>query len=73
MCLAVPLKIKKIDGDMAVAELHGITQEVSLALTPEAEEGSWILVHAGYAINLIEEEEAQETLKLLEEFNEAGS
>lgn len=71
MCLAVPLKIREISGHMAVTELNGVTQEVSLALTPEAGEGDWVLVHAGYAINLIEEEEAQETLKLLEEFNEA--
>ena len=72
MCLAVPLKVTEIKGSIAVTELNGVTQEISIALTPEADVGSWVLVHAGYAINVIDEEEAEETLKLLEEFNEAG-
>jgi hydrogenase expression/formation protein HypC len=67
MCLAVPVLIKSIDGREAEAEIGGISRRVSLWLTPEAEVGDYVLVHTGYAINVLDQEEAEETLKLLEE------
>jgi hydrogenase expression/formation protein HypC len=67
MCLAVPVLIKSIDGREAEAELGGVSRRVSLWLTPEAEVGDYVLVHTGYAINVLDQEEAEETLKLLEE------
>jgi len=67
MCLAVPVKVVSIDGDMAETEIAGVRRRVSLAFTPEAKVGDYVLVHTGYAIGVIDEVEAEETLKLLEE------
>ncbi|MEA1958608.1 MAG: HypC/HybG/HupF family hydrogenase formation chaperone [Chloroflexota bacterium] len=67
MCLAVPLLIKSIDGKDAEAEIGGVSRRVSLWLTPEAKVGDYVLVHTGYAINVLDQEEAEETLGLLRE------
>jgi len=67
MCLAVPVKIVSIDGDEAETEVAGVRRRVSIALTPEAKVGDYVLLHTGYAIGVIDEAEAEETLKLLEE------
>jgi hydrogenase expression/formation protein HypC len=67
MCLAVPVKIVAIDGDEAETEIGGVRRRVSIALTPEAKVGDYVLLHTGYAISIIDEAEAEETLKLLEE------
>jgi hydrogenase expression/formation protein HypC len=67
MCLAVPVKIVAIDGDAAETEIAGVRRRVSIALTPEAKLGDYVLLHTGYAIGVIDEAEAEETLKLLEE------
>jgi hydrogenase expression/formation protein HypC len=72
MCLAVPVKITSIEGDQADVDIGGVTRRVSIALTPEAEVGNYVLLHTGYAINVLNEEEAQETLSLLERMVEAG-
>ena len=71
MCLAIPAQIKKIDGNKAVADIEGITRDISIELTPEAKVGDYVLLHTGYAISLIDEAEAEETLKLLHEMAEA--
>jgi hydrogenase expression/formation protein HypC len=70
MCLAIPTLIKSIEGTSARAEIGGVERTISLALTPEAEVGDYVLVHTGFAINVIDEDEAQETLRLLEELSE---
>ena len=67
MCLAVPVKIVSIDGDAAETEIAGVRRRVSLVLTPEAKAGDYVLLHTGYAIGVVDEAEAEETLKLLEE------
>ena len=67
MCLAIPAVIRSIDGYLAEVELGGVTRQASLQLTPEAKVGDYVLLHTGYAINVIDEDEARETLKLLEE------
>jgi hydrogenase expression/formation protein HypC len=67
MCLAIPLLIKSIEGDEAEAEIGGVTRHISLQLTPEARVGDYAIVHTGYAINIMDREGAEETLKLLEE------
>jgi hydrogenase expression/formation protein HypC len=72
MCLAIPALIKSIDGQQAVADIEGVTRDVSLQLTPEAKVGDYVLLHTGYAISIIDAEEAEETLKLLREMAEAG-
>ena len=72
VCLAVPVKITSIEGDQADVDIGGVTRRVSIALTPEAEVGNYVLLHTGYAINVLNEQEAQETLSLLERLVEAG-
>jgi hydrogenase expression/formation protein HypC len=67
MCLAVPALIKSIDGDEAEVELGGVSRRASLVLTPEAKVGDYVLLHAGYAINIVDQSEAAETLSMLRE------
>jgi hydrogenase expression/formation protein HypC len=71
MCLAVPTRITHIDNEMAEVELDGISRAVSLAMVPEARMGDYVLVHAGYAISVVDEEEARETLRLFQELEKA--
>ncbi len=67
MCLAIPVQIKHVDGTNAIVEIGGVTRTISLALAPEAKLNDYVLLHAGYAIGIVDEEEARETLKLLAE------
>ena len=67
MCLAVPVKVVSIEGIEAEVEIGGVKRRVSIMLTPEAKVGEYVLLHTGYAINVIDEAEALETLKILEE------
>jgi hydrogenase expression/formation protein HypC len=71
MCLAVPTQIKSIDeNNIAVVELGGVEREISLVMTPEAEVGDYVLVHTGYAINLMSDEEAKASLEAFAELAE---
>ncbi|MFZ6016619.1 MAG: HypC/HybG/HupF family hydrogenase formation chaperone [Nitrospirota bacterium] len=66
MCLAVPSKIISIDNNMAVVDVYGAHRNVSLLLIPEdVTVGDYVLVHAGFAIQKIQEDIAQETLRLI--------
>jgi hydrogenase expression/formation protein HypC len=67
MCLAVPVKITKIEGKDADVDIGGISQHISLWLTPEAKVGDYVLLHTGYAISVLDQAEAAETLKLFED------
>ncbi len=67
MCLAIPALVKSIDGHLAEVEVGGVGRKVSIWLTPEAKVGNYVLLHTGYAISIIDETEAKETLKLLAE------
>lgn len=67
MCLAIPVRIVSIEGDEAEAEVAGVRRRVSIALTPEVKVGNYVLLHTGYAIGVVDEVEAKETLQLLEE------
>ena len=71
MCLAIPAKVVAVDGLEGEVELSGITRRVSLQLVPDAKEGDYVLLHTGYAISLIDEEEARETLKIFRELGES--
>jgi hydrogenase expression/formation protein HypC len=73
MCLAIPALVKTINGHQAMVDIEGTTREVSLQLTPEAKVGDYVLLHTGYAISVIDADEAEETLKLLRELSEAGA
>jgi hydrogenase expression/formation protein HypC len=71
MCLAVPAQIEKIQGEhKATVALDGNRTEVLLTLVPEAKEGDWVLVHAGYAITVLDPKEAKETYDLLAEMKD---
>lgn len=71
MCLAIPAQVKQIDEDnLATVDILGVTREISLDLTPQAEVGSFVLVHAGFAIEVVDEQFAQETLDLIKQFPE---
>ncbi len=73
MCLAVPVRITSVEGDQAEVDIGGVGRRVSIALTPEARVGDYVLLHTGYAINVLDEAEAQETLSLLERMVEADT
>lgn len=71
MCLAIPAKVTEIKDDhMAVVSILGAMREVALDLTPQAQLGDYVLVHAGFAIEVVDEQYAQETLDLIKEFPE---
>lgn len=71
MCLAVPGKILEISmGNVARIDLAGVLREVSMELVPGAQTGDYVLVHAGFAIQVIDEEEALKTLELFKELME---
>ena len=71
MCLAIPVLITSIEDKEAEVEIGGITRRISLWLTPEAKVGDYVLVHTGYAINILDQEQAEETLSILREIAEA--
>jgi len=70
MCLAIPVLIKSIEDKEAEVEIGGISRRISLWLTPEAKVGDYVLVHTGYAINVLDQKEAEETLTLLRQIAE---
>ena len=65
MCLAIPVLVKSIEERLAEVEVGGVSRKVSIWLTPEVRVGDYVLLHTGYAISIIDETEAKETLKLL--------
>jgi hydrogenase expression/formation protein HypC len=67
MCLAVPVKVIAIDGMEADVDIGGVERRVSIMLTPEVKVGDYVLLHTGYAINVIDEQRAKETLEIFEE------
>jgi len=71
MCLAIPMRLierKQMEGTV---ELDGVRRTISLMLLPEAEVGQHLLIHAGYAIGAVDEDEAMRTLDLLREYADA--
>lgn len=68
MCLALPALVVSLkEPDQAVVELDGVRKQISLTLTPEAQVGDYVIVHVGYAIGMLDPEEAQATLELFGE------
>ncbi|MBM3154510.1 MAG: HypC/HybG/HupF family hydrogenase formation chaperone [Chloroflexi bacterium] len=65
MCLAVPVQVVSVDGSEAEVDIGGVKRKVSIALTPDVRVGDYVLLHTGYAISVIDQTEAQETLRLL--------
>ena len=73
MCLAIPLRLVSRDGVCGKAELNGVSRAVMLDLVPGAAVGQFVIVHAGYAIQVLDEGAAAETLAMLASFPESGT
>lgn len=71
MCLAVPLKIVKINGKDAEAEIEGVRRKIRVDFIKDPIPGEYVIVHAGFAIEKLEEKQAQENLKLFKEVEDA--
>lgn len=71
MCLAIPMRLIERDEFEGLVEVDGVQRRVSLMLLPDAVVDEFVLVHAGYAIGRINEEEAAETLAILREYSDA--
>ena len=71
MCLGIPARVMERNGDAAVVELGGVRREISLMLLNDVSVGEWVIVHAGFAIERLSEEEAEQTLSLLREIADA--
>ena len=67
MCLAIPSRIIKIENNMATIDVEGVQREASLLLLEDARVGDYVIVHAGFAIQKLDEAAARETLDLLRE------
>ena len=72
MCLGVPMQVKTIENDMAICEIDGVQREASLMMIDDVAIGDYVLIHAGFAIERIDEEEARLTLQALREALENG-
>jgi len=70
MCLGIPAKIVRIDEVMAEVDVGGVKRKISIQLLQDVRIGEYVLLHAGFAIQRIDEKEARKTLKLVEEINE---
>jgi hydrogenase expression/formation protein HypC len=67
MCLAVPAQLVELDGNEAVADLHGNRLRVTTLLVPDVQLGDWVLIHAGFVIQRLEYQAAQRTWSVLDE------
>jgi hydrogenase expression/formation protein HypC len=67
MCLAIPAKVKSIDGQMALVDVSGVQREACVMMTPNVKVGEYIIMHAGFAIQVLDTKEAEETLHMIEE------
>ncbi len=72
MCLGVPMQVKTIENEMAVCEIDGVQREASLMMIDDVQVGDYVLIHAGFAIEKIDDDEAQLTLKALREALDMG-
>lgn len=74
MCLAIPAKVTELKDDrLARVDILGVTREISLDLTPQAGVGDFVLVHAGFAIEVVDASFAQETIDLIRDFPELAA
>ena len=72
MCLAVPAKIIAIKDALAKVELGGVTKDISLMLLPEAKCGDYVLVHAGFAIEVVDADYAKKTIELVKQLEDVA-
>jgi hydrogenase expression/formation protein HypC len=67
MCLAIPMLVKNVRGDEAEVESNGATYTASIRLTPQVKVGDFVLLHTGYAISIVDKEEAEQTIALFQQ------
>ncbi len=72
MCLGVPMQVKTIENEVAICEIDGVQREASLMMLDDVMVGDYVLIHAGFAIEKIDDHEAQLTLKALREALDMG-
>ncbi len=71
MCIGIPAKVIELSGDKGKVDYQGVVRETSFIMLPEARVGDYVILHAGFAIKLLSEEDAKETLKMIEELIKA--
>jgi hydrogenase expression/formation protein HypC len=68
MCLAIPVKVMEcLDGDQALADVGGVQKTIDVSLLDGVQPGDYVILHVGFAINRLDEEEARKTLAMLQE------
>ena len=72
MCLGVPMQVMSIDGETAVCEIDGVRREASLMMVDGVSVGDFVIIHAGFAIEKLDEDDARETLRLFRELIAQG-
>ncbi len=72
MCLAIPMKLLRVDGNTGVVEIGGVERTADLSLVQPAHPGQYVVVHAGFAISITDEDEAMKTLELYDEMIRAA-
>lgn len=70
MCLAVPAQVMSLAGQEAEVDFGGVRRRISVVLTPQVRIGDYVLIHTGFAINVLDEDEARATLELFQEWDE---
>ncbi len=71
MCLGIPGRVIEIEKNVAKVDVGGLLRDISIELCPEVSPGEYVLIHTGFAIQKVDEEEAKETLELLRQMAEA--
>ena len=69
MCLAIPMKIKKIEGNFAIVETAHLAKRINIQMLPKVKVGDYALVHAGFAIQKIDVQSAEQTLRMINEIH----
>jgi hydrogenase expression/formation protein HypC len=72
MCLGVPMQVMTIDGETAICEIDGVRREASLMMVEGVSVGDFVLIHAGFAIEKLDREDAEETLRLFRQILAEG-
>jgi len=67
MCLAIPMKVEKVEGEFAVVSIGSVKKEVNISFIENVKKGDYLIVHAGFAISKLDVKEAEETLKIFKE------
>ena len=73
MCLAIPMKITSVEGDTALVSLEGLEKKIDVRFLEDPQPGDYVIVHAGFAIDRLDEEEAKKTLDLFKEIEASFS